>query len=778
MRSHASAPRPTSISATASVTAHTSPAKPFECPHSSCFKSFATFRGLCKHWEYEPTHRPPPTPTQPKLTSPPLARPSQLPSEPATQSEPTSPHVPIEGSPAQSPTSMPGSPSSRASMRFHSIIRTRRTSSNTEQMAEVGTKRSHSETSSPSALPSAKAMQLTSGERESVGTEDESVGGGEDEKKPHKGSHRPRTRSSSGPENPPTPVKSSFSSGDLSRSPRTRSSTAKASVEFAELPMRKKRKKRGRPRLVSKDSSAAAQDGHKKAKLEKTESKTESKEKAAASQELPATQPPVVKRKRGRPPKRKDPPPPAVPSTTGATTTVSTPARTTSASAVPPSPSSGKTTSSSASEGTKMKRSAVRQQDKSPAPSSESKGGARKRGSSSTLPPWESITDKEETSSSKAGSVQLHSLLSKSSDKEKELPELPAIQPSIVPPSGTSTAVAIPSILPQSHALSEAQANTPPNGATRSSSSSSAIDCSYVTMNKSMANSVVSSAGSDKQVRDGAATSKSRDDKEELEIIEVKRATRNVEIDLTKDEEVETAVSKGKAARRDSAGRREGAEEERGKPPPQHRPSSVIVNVLSSVGGAKGGDSKEAEHARLPLEDTDREEEKTEVRRRLSMDGMPTPPPLPPPQITPYPPGSTPTPTYSPYPYPMPYPPPPLMFPPGAPPYPYYGYPSVSQPHMPGAYIPSGPSMMPHPHAPPSHMEQTMEAMYSNTSAPVMTTVSGVRVSVLDKPPTHLSAVSPHQIPTASGRPRSTPGMYMDQQSPPVGKSPVIGACN
>lgn len=296
-------------------------------------------------------------------------------------------------------------------------------------------------------------------------------------------------------------------------------------------------------------------------------------------------------------------------------------------------------------------------------------------------------------------------------------------------------------------------------------------------MNKTTVHKEDSSAskGDSGLVDSGQDGSKPRDEAEELEIVEVKGSTNNVEIDLTEEGEAEATVSKTKSG---GASEKEGQEGEKGepedKPPVQQRPSSVIVSVLSNAGGAKG-EAKEDSQQRPPSDDRD---EKAEVRRRLSMNDAPTPPPLPPPQITPYPPGSTPTPTYSPYPYSMPYPP--MMFPPGGSPYPYYGYPSATQPPMPGSYIPPG--MLPHPHAPPPHMDQplSMDAMspphstygmYSSSPAPAMTTVSGVRVSVLDKPPTHLPAVSPHQIPMASARPRSTPGMYMDQQSPGVGKS-------
>lgn len=173
--------------------------------------------------------------------------------------------------------------------------------------------------------------------------------------------------------------------------------------------------------------------------------------------------------------------------------------------------------------------------------------------------------------------------------------------------------------------------------------------------------------------------------------------------------------------------------------------------------------------------------------------------------VYPYPSSSTPTPTYSPFsPYHPSFPPHPhMMYPPSAPPstmYPFYGYPgSMPMPHPShGAYYPHMAAPTVPLVAPPiTTGDQNMLAQtpYSQSfppnssngsalgSAPscsallpptitsTATTVGGVRVSVLDKPPTQLPMVTlPYHMPNAAApRPMRPPsgGYPMEIPSPP-----------
>lgn len=218
------------------------------------------------------------------------------------------------------------------------------------------------------------------------------------------------------------------------------------------------------------------------------------------------------------------------------------------------------------------------------------------------------------------------------------------------------------------------------------------------------------------------------------------------------------------------------------KPVGPQRPPSVFVSVLS--GPEKKGERKMEEKStsdvkpRRPAE-MESEAKKLEAGSRLTF----TEPSM----QMPYPLVSTPT-----YPYPGPYPPPPpMMFPPPSSPSsmypPYYG----SYPLPPGHYMPPPPppmGMMPHPPPPPppdqqsgTSQPQSMSSPFtyatSSSQLPAVTTVGGVRVSILDKPPMQMPTVTVpplHQIPP-SRRPQSVPSSFnahMDHG--PQGPSSVI----
>lgn len=178
----------------------------------------------------------------------------------------------------------------------------------------------------------------------------------------------------------------------------------------------------------------------------------------------------------------------------------------------------------------------------------------------------------------------------------------------------------------------------------------------------------------------------------------------------------------------------------------------------------------------------------------------------------PYPSSSTPTPTYPQFsPYHPSFPPPPhMMYPPSAPPstmYPFYGYPAAGHLQMPhpahGPYYPhmvpptvppittGDPSQNIHPQSPygqslPAQSPNGSTTCSAPSSSAVLpptvtstaTTVGGVRVSVLDKPPTQLPMVTlPYPLPSAAApRPlRPQPGGYPMEIPSPSGMRAYMG---
>lgn len=171
--------------------------------------------------------------------------------------------------------------------------------------------------------------------------------------------------------------------------------------------------------------------------------------------------------------------------------------------------------------------------------------------------------------------------------------------------------------------------------------------------------------------------------------------------------------------------------------------------------------------------------------------------------VFPYPASPAPTPTYPQFPYHASFPPlPHMMYPPSGPPstmYPFYGYPGtghlsmqhpahgayyphMAQPITTGDQIPLPQNM--HPQTPycqslpsqsptgdPSSSAPTSSVVLPPIITSTATTVGGVRVSVLDKPPTQLPMVTlPYHMPSAAApRPlRPQPGGYpMEMPSPP-----------
>ena len=873
MATHVTATTPAPPPATAANTN-----KPFECPHFSCSKSFATLRGLNKHWNYEPTHRAQTDPSA-EWTVTPLPG-VAAPNPPTSLSEPTSPQK-LEASPIQSPPSTPSSPSFsfRTSSRnptYLSIIRTRR-SSNTDQVVipvETGTKRSRGAATAgllPSASPT-RTMQPNTGEKEPA---EEMERDGQPKKSKdgqRKGdSHRPRTQSLSGSDSQPVT--------DLKRSPVTRSSSSTKSVAFISLPNRKRRKQARGERQKDTSTDVSPDEGpRKELKIEKAE-KVE-KSDVAMKEAQPQPQQPPVKRKRGRPPKNRNLPPTNSTSTSSASTPTSsvptsitgTPSSCESATVSLASSLTSPTLSSSAESSTAKTPQPM---EESPLPSKKSRETAASSNvpakSTVNLPLWDSIgegpqppvppNDQTEAKVPPSLAANPQTLPAKPPEikaRGSELPELPPIQPSVLPPTSCPPALSIPSILPkvcskpeqpppisstvgppsQPSAVTMSEASSAAGGvAIRSPTISPSITtlCTYSTTGNSKAVSESVPATSvvngkeraDAEDGDGGLKSALPSmEAEEPDVVEVKKST-VVEIDLTKGDGVESKVAaetKPPVCEEKATTAAKTPEEQRvlqkaGESPmevemggaaevggtkvspvkkedtsaktpqlasrgPQHasttipavtqRPSSVIVSVLSSMEREKKGEDKpaakpsKAEGAPTTVSSSKPQEAelKPEPRRKLSMTE---------PSLVPYPPSSMPTYSYS---YPgAPYPPPPpMMFPPGGPPPssmypPYYPYPSVTQP-LPTAYIPPGLGMMP-------MMEPGGEGLppmppYTASHPPIVTTVSGVRVSILDKPPNHLPTVSPHQMPRPRSMPNAPPQQMEHTPQSLVGQPPAI----
>ena len=871
------------------------PTKTFGCV---CGKFFATYRGLSKHWDYEPGHRPSnlprkqpfPPPAAPAASAPP-------PSDPPTScSEPTSPLV-SDASPLRSPTSTPSSPvylkSLGRNLSYFSIIRTRQ-SSNTDPgvgPVKVGSKRQRGAVGPPS-NPPVKAMQLNTGEKVAVGDSPESRDGSEgamhakkkekeQSKKEVYGSGRPRTRSLSGSDNTPPPsMRGSLSAADLVRSPMTRSSSAAMrTVEFVSLPSRKKRRRRtgtGESQLdespTSEEATTPIASGMKKMKVEehpdrkmkveerperrmnaeerpKPKMKTEERPKPKVQEELPPQQLQPVKRKRGRPPKiRKDPPPPppitSPSSSTPGTSTTSSPLAMASQQTIVTSTTSslGSITSPSVGREPPMEAKAPAQPiEETPLPSSSLEGSLPPE---RHLPLWDSIGDTSQPASIKSEhlSTQLQALLSQHPDTKSQgsdPPELPFVHPSIIPPTSTNSPPVIPSILPQlkfksEHSTSLSAALPTQPSADAGMSSPTSLQYTYVVSSKESKMVTVKSmppmafAGGETTSSDSKVLKKGKPDSkppkeesdEEPEVIAVEPAA-SVPIDLTKDDRPEELQGKrkrlpSKAAQKQvvqKEGREKGKEEaastgedtdkrtetkssddgkeaaeakEKERSTATQRPPSVIVSVLSgSEKGEKKVDEKPTSSSDANSDKTpemEPEAKKPEARRKLSM----TEPSLP----MPYSLASTPTYVPSSYPYPGPFPPPPVMFPPPGsptssmyPPY-YGGYPP---PMPPGPYMHPPPmGMMPHPPLPPSQQGGTSQphAMPSpftpatSSQLSSITTVGGVRVSVLDKPPMQMPTVTVPPLQISPGRSRSSPNTFtthMDHTSQgSMGSSSVI----
>lgn len=217
----------------------------------------------------------------------------------------------------------------------------------------------------------------------------------------------------------------------------------------------------------------------------------------------------------------------------------------------------------------------------------------------------------------------------------------------------------------------------------------------------------------------------------------------------------------------------------KGKPVGPQRPPSVFVSVLS--GPEKKGERKMDDRSTSDVKSRKPAETESEAKRLEPVSRLPFTEPS---MQMPYPLVSTPT-----YPYPGPYPPPPpMMFPPPSSPSsmypPYYG----GYPLPPGHYMPPPPppmGMMPHPPPLPDQQSGTSQSQsmsspftYATSSQlPAVTTVGGVRVSILDKPPMQMPTVTVpplHQVPP-SRRPQSVPSSFnthMDHA--PQGPSSVI----
>lgn len=432
------------------------------------------------------------------------------------------------------------------------------------------------------------------------------------------------------------------------------------------------------------------------------------------------------------------------------------------------------------------------------------------------LPLWESIEEKDSGASTiskdQAGSGQLPR---SDASRGADVPELPTIQPSVLPPSSCSTSsISIPSILPKLYSKSVSDdSNDTASANNQDGSSGLGKDAASVPSegernkgkHKSSRGSVSPDAAAGQKSPEGEGAGnhdvvpvspppkprprgrpKSKGKVGRPSGSPSKKATpTSHESTVDKPSEVQSSAGEergsGAGSRRASSdgGRERGGEEAGVESEPANsagqRSTSVFVSVLAGPEKKPQKREKLGEERRSSSDDpgataaaddacTSRDADsikESEAIRRLSMTESVTPP-------MPYPHPSPSSFSYFPPPHPS------MMYPgPGAGYPPYYGpYPTATMPYISG---PMG-GMIPAP-PPPGVMEPSTDALPASFCLPPtssgipVTTVSGVRVSVLDKPPTHLPTVPAHQLP----HPRPAPGPGYDQNlAPPPG---TAGEC-
>ena len=758
------------------------------------------------HWAHDKHHR------YMDLNKPAASSSEQAPSEPTSPLNvtPSPVHSPTSAVPPESPPyNMASFKTSARNPQYYSIIRTRRSSEQQSNpaapsSAEVGTKRPRGSTGS-STTPPAKAMQLNTrekvpvggesgeGEREGEGSEATPSSSSPQKRRPREkdqknlpGQQRPRTRSLSSSDNVSPPLKSSLSlpnemmsgrggGGGSRSSPVTRSNAATMKThEFISLPARRRRGggRRGRGRGGGAASGGRGHDNMEEEREEETEdNESQTEEHSKEDIEPPQQAPPPVKRRRGRPPKNRNKEAlstvtsKSAPSSTQTTPTVSAAAPPTSGGS-----SSAKQTRMSGRGGGRGGRAAaveresvVEEQEENPLNIKGSK-----------LPPWESEKDvtmsKQQSSEASIASNESASL----------------------PPSATMT----------KHHLVKSESAS----ATYTAAAASSVTKEGKSKNVDSSNS---EGGASAQSHTGKAGRKTSVSSKSSKAETAEVATEGVE----NEKEIKTR-SKAKNSRKASESQNEKEapptdgpaiiqemeETEEGKSDKSSttatRPSSVIVSVLSGpepkptdqTGTDSGGGSPSNEVKNNQNQSNGSAEDRTggdeaqqfkpPVNDMLMM-GYPPPP------------TSAPTPTY-PYSYSGgPYPP--IMYPSGPPAssmYPFYYHPgsagSQAPPMMPHPYhispgMPPPPVMMPteqqggsgtglpspHHSMNPYQFQTTAPSPNGtppNTTAIAIssgaTTVGGVRVTLLDKPPTQMPTVTVPGHPNVSRSHPSPTNVY------------------
>ena len=778
--------------------------KPFNCP---CGRNFDTQRGLSMHWAHEKDHR---YMDSTKFMS----------SSEQVPVEPPSPQ-PVSPSPLDSPTSAPESPpynmasfkTSARNPQYYSIIRTRRSSehhSNAPSMSavEVGAKRPRGSTGTAT-TPPAKAMQLNTKERLPVGEDMEmdrdrecaDVGSPqkrrprekEGKKETLSGQQRPRTRSLSSSDNSSPPLKPSLSvpnemgsvrgGAGLRSSPVTRSNAATMKTEFISLPARRRRgggrRGRGRGAAAGRGRGQDNMDEDREyVSMEMDYNESQLEEPSKEELEPPQQPPPPVKRRRGRPPKNrnKEVLVPTGSSKSAPTSTQTTPNIT---------PSNSAAGSSSAKQMKAAGRgrggraaierdSAMEEQEENPLDIKSSK-----------LPPWVDETD--EPTSKQQTSEALTPI--------NESASLPVLK------SHSSKSESASSVTSTKENKSKTQESDQYEGA--------------ISHSQGRRGRKKTTDGSRGQNSETAVTAE-----EEKEIKTRSRAKSSRKASESTSEK-ETPPSASPPVKEDE----EGTESEKDSAVAS-RPSSVIVSVLSgpeskgpaapvgasssNSGGGGMPDEQKHDHSQSMVS----ADEKTAVSDTQQFKHSSVNESVPPMMGYPPPPTSAPTPTY-PYSYTGAYPPPhPIMYPPGpaSSMYPYYYHPgsagSQPPPIMPHPYhlspVPPPPPVMmpaeqqggsgtglPSPHHSMNPFQFQTTSPSPNGPAPnttvmamsqsAATTVGGVRVTLLDKPPTQMPTVTvphpvsrSHPIPT-SVYPGHTPMTdHAGNPTSPMGQVPLI----
>ena len=778
------------------------------------------------HWAHEPEHRRLWYERTKTATSPADGQQPSIGAEAvaSAHSEPTSPHT-HTSSPPHTPTSTPGSPiydmssfkTSARNPQYYSIIRTRR-SSNVDSIVETGTKRARAVHDAMSgSSPPMKALHLDTGERVATAeAEKESPASQSPQKRktsrelePKGTTHRPRTRSLSSSDNVSPPVRSGgvTPEGNQKSSPITRSSAAAMKVhEFISLPTRRRRGGRrgrgGRGGGVI-ESTMESEEVYFPVQSSSKPPETDKKQKEVSEQPPPNPAQPV-KRKRGRPPKNR-PKEQTDSSSTGTTSNKSTPTLTSSHSA----PSSARPGRPARGSSTKSEPATTKEESvEDPLPQTSDRGNSMK------LPLWDTIRGEQ---------------VEDSNNKEK-VSDAALCIPSILPKmySKKESTASQPTPLSPNQ-LSSSQCSYVVTSKESSKGSETVLTTSVASERSSTRRSRRVSSEHDTEVsnkRKGHRRSSNivTNKEEEPEVFEVADTTKSTVVDLTEESSNSSSTSqvhntrKAKSKFRNSKSTtrseksassskdeenveetKKEVEEEKAlgeavsTSEPTHRSSSVIVTAVSSTGKSQ----TKQEHQNTSSTSTANSSETKHTSENSEATQQPPQhrPVMNEPTILPYPPSSATTPTYPSYAYPGPYPPPPPIMFPGPPSSmypPYYSYPgvTVTQPlpvPPPGHFLGMPHGMMPPP-IPNTTEQQGLSSPRGNIptpsfpqfsspmpGGPVSTamsggaTVSGVKVSVLDKPPIQMPTANVPHHSTAGSAAQQRPQYSMDAQNAAMG---------